>query len=127
MDWQKIETAPKDGTAILAFMADAVSPSMAVAEFVDDGLDYFPGETGAWFEVLVAGWVACAVWAYVVFRADLRSDPKHGPWTLGDRIAGILFACFGPFAVIATVPETWRMLWGRYGWTKEDMNKPASW
>ena len=37
MDWQPIETAPKDGSDILGFAADAVNPAIVVCYWNKDG------------------------------------------------------------------------------------------
>ena len=47
MEWQPIETAPKDGTRILLYSPDAMEPKCFIGYWLND-VDYPDG--GAWFD-----------------------------------------------------------------------------
>jgi hypothetical protein len=63
MTWQTIVSAPKDGTEILAFSAQSVTPVMIVhwsgaveeTESIDD--DWYERDTGALIDVELTHWM----------------------------------------------------------------------
>ena len=67
---------------------------------------------------ILAGWLACSVGAYLVWRHDWR---KRFGWTRGDRRIALLLCAFGPFALIAAI-MTSRVA----GWI-ESGDPPAKW
>jgi hypothetical protein len=43
MKWRAIETAPKDGTAVLLYSPDSTEPQIFIGHFIE-----FEGEAGRW-------------------------------------------------------------------------------
>ena len=51
--------------------------------------------------LLIIGWLACSVAAYLILRSDIRSNGCH--WTIGDRAIGFILSTMGPVAMIPAI------------------------